>query len=100
MDNLHTSAGNIFKFQLSRFKTVGGVHSQRNKTACLLRSIPTTTKCADANPRSPDRSDERQVAMYFCNRLLKPEVFQKTDFLFNHYAARTKPKTLREGGFS
>ena len=36
MDNLHTSAGNIFKFQPSKFKTVGGVRGQRNKMACIL----------------------------------------------------------------
>ena len=36
MDNLHTCGGNIFKFQPSRFKTVGRVHREMNKMACLL----------------------------------------------------------------
>ena len=33
MDNIHTSAGNIFQFQPSSFKTVGEVHRERNKMA-------------------------------------------------------------------
>ena len=37
MDNLHTSAGNIFKFQPTRLKTVGGVNPQRNKMPPLYK---------------------------------------------------------------
>ena len=37
----------------------------------------------------PDMHAETRQPIYFCNRLLKAVVLQKTDFLFTLHAART-----------